>query len=147
MLTATGLSFGSPVIRTAPRNALYLNVGQLGWAAPWMTAWLRHRADIRAIFMIHDMIPLEHPELIAGPGPWAHGRMIDTASRHAAGIISTSTQAAGSVRQALQRRGRADIAVAAMKLPVAAIFRDRPPCDQALAGQDYFVLCGAIEPR
>ena len=147
LLSATGLSLGKSVVRAAPRDALYINVGQLGWAAPWMTAWLHHRPDIRAIFMIHDMIPLDRPELVAGPGPWSHGRMIDTAARHAAGIISTTDAAAASVQQALQRRGRPDIAVETMKLPVAAIFLERPAPDPMLTDRNYFVACGAIEPR
>lgn len=147
LLSATGLARGDSITGHAAERALYLNVGQLGWAAPWMTSWLRRRPDIRAIFMIHDVIPLEHPDLIEGPGPWAHRRMIDTASRHAAGIISTSAAAGTSVQRALRQRGRNDITVETMPLPVAPIFLDRPAPNGALARQTYFVICGAIEPR
>ena len=147
LLSATGLAFGSGIVGNAPPGALYLNVGQLGWAAHWMTSWLRLRPDVRAIFMIHDVIPLDHPDLISGPGVWAHRRMIDTASRHAAGIISTTASAGSSVLQAFQRRGRNDIAIETMPLPVAAVFLDRPTQNTCLGRQSYFVLCGAIEPR
>ncbi len=147
LLSGIGPGFGSPLVRAAPARALYLNVGQLGWAAPWTTSWLRQRPDIRAIFMIHDVIPLERPDLIVGPGPWAHRRMIDAAARHAAGIISTTAAAGASVQRALRQRGRPDIAVATMPLPVSDIFLSRPAPDPCLLGRDYFVLCGAIEPR
>lgn len=147
LVSGASPGFGSSLVRAAPARALYLNVGQLGWAAPWTTSWLRQRPDIRAIFMIHDVIPLERPDLIVGPGPWAHRRMIDAAARHAAGIISTTAAAGASVRRALQQRGRSDIAVATMPLPVSEIFLRRPAADPFLTGQNYFVLCGAIEPR
>ena len=147
MLSATGLAFGAPVAHTAPRNSLYLNVGQLGWAAPWMVRWLHHRPDIRPVFMLHDVIPIEYPQLVSRLGHVTHKQMVDTAARHAAGLIFTTDAASQSVLAALHARGRAPPPVVALPLPVAPLFLQPEPPDPGLAAHVYFVLCGAIEPR
>ncbi len=138
LLSGTDPGLGIPLVRAVPARALYLNVGQLGWAAPWTTSWLPQRPDIRAIFMIHDVIPLERPDLIVGPGPWAHRRMIDTAARHAAGIISTTVAAGASVRRALQQRGRPDIAVATMPSAGLGNFPEPAGARSLLLGRRLF---------
>ena len=147
MLSATGLAFGAPVAHTAPWNSLHLNVGQLGWAAPWMVRWLHHRPDVRSVFMLHDVIPIEYPQLVSRLGHVTHKQMVDTAARHAAGLIVTTAAASQSVLAALHARGRATPPVVALPLPLAPLFLQPEPPDPGLAAHVYFVLCGAIEPR
>lgn len=147
MLSAAGFALGAPVARTAPQGSIYLNVGQLGWAAPWMVRWLRHRPDVRPIYMLHDLIPIEHPHLVSGIGHTTHKQMVNTASRHAAGLIFTTGSAGDSVLAAWHARGRPAPPTVAVPLPVAPIFLRPEPVDPALQPRRYFVLCGAIEPR
>jgi glycosyltransferase involved in cell wall biosynthesis len=147
MLAATGIAPGVPAARTAPTACLYLNVGQLGWAASWMVRWLRHRPDVRPVFMLHDVIPIEHPHLVSRLGHITHKRMIDAAARHAAGLIFTTASAADSVLAELRARGRSAPPAVALPLPVAPVFLHREPPDPRLAAHGYFVLYGAIEPR
>ena len=147
MLSATGLALGAPVARTAPPDSLYLNVGQLGWAAPWMVRWLHHRHDVRPVFMLHDVIPIEHPHLVSQLGNVTHRQMLDTAARHAAGLIVTTAAASRSVLAALHAHGRSPPPVVAVPLAVAPVFLHPEPADPGLAAHAYFVLCGAIEPR
>jgi len=49
MLAATGIAPGAAAARSAPAASLYLNIGQLGWAASLMARWLRHRPDVRPV--------------------------------------------------------------------------------------------------
>jgi glycosyltransferase involved in cell wall biosynthesis len=147
LLSRLDIRMGKPARRDAPSNALYINVGQLGWAAPWATGWLAGRRDIRPIFMIHDVIPLETPELVSGPGPWAHRRMIKATARHAAAILCTTGATSETVLQAVRNEGRLDIAAEVIPLPVAPVFLRQPTPDPSLDGKNYFVVCGAIEPR
>lgn len=147
VLAATRFTFGKPAVSCAPRNALYLNVGQLGWAAPWTARWLQSRTDIRAVFMLHDVIPLLHPNLVSRGGRLAQRWMLATVARHATGLITTTDVANDAVQQALQPLARPLIAAKSLHLPVAETFLNRRGHEQTLGTATYFLICGAIEPR
>ena len=147
MLAATGFALGAPASRAAPERSIYLNIGQLGWAAPWTARWPRPRPDVRPVFMLHDVIPIEHPELVSRLGHITHKRMIAVAARHAAGLIFTTAAAAELVLATLRALGCSPPPTIALPLPVAPVFLRPPPPHPALAAHRYFVLYGAIEPR
>ncbi len=146
LLAATGLAAGLPA-GAAPQGALYLNIGQLGWAAPIPARLLRRRPDLRAVFLLHDAIPLERPDLVTPLGTWAHRHMLDVACRHAAGLIFTTAAAAEQVLRHLPPPlppGRAPPRSIAVPLPVPAGWTRAAPS----GGQPpYFVAVGALEPR
>lgn len=157
LITASGVSLGMPAARNAPEAAIYLNIGQLGWAAPWMVGWLRRRPDIRAVFLLHDAIPIERPDLVTPMGTVMYRRMAAVASRHADGLIFTTQAAAESVLRMLPPLQRPRPITTALHLPVAPSFLARNPQgtagwgttrdDAELSRQMYFVVVGAIEPR
>lgn len=148
LVAATGLAAGAGAVARAPRGAIYLNVGQLGWAAPFTTRWLRRRPDIRAVFMLHDAIPVERRDLVSGLGHHTHRMMLRTAARRASGLIVTTESAASSVLAALGALGRGRAPpTAGIPLPVAPLFLEPLPPDPELAAGPYFFVCGAIEPR
>jgi glycosyltransferase involved in cell wall biosynthesis len=147
LLSRTGFSFGASAARSAPRGSIYLNVGQLCWAMPYLTAWLRRRPDIKSVFMVHDVIPLEQPDIVWRGGPLIHRMMINTVARQASGIIVPSAAARESILNQLRLRGRTEIAVATLAQPVADVFLEKELLDPALRDGNYFVVCGAIEPR
>ena len=147
LLLATGVAVGTPVIGTAAKGAIYLNIGQLGWAAPWMVRWLAQRADIRAVFLLHDAIPLERPDLVTPLGSAMHRRMMGVAARHAAGLIFTTGEAGGAVLRALQPYGQPSPRTTSLHLPVAPSFLAPTEPNAMLAAQNYFIVVGAIEPR
>ncbi len=142
-----GLNIGDSAIQAAPLNAIYVNVGQVCWASPFTTRWLRHRPDIRAVFMLHDVIPLERPELVSRVGQLEMAWMLRTVIRRASGLITTTQAASDAVVSMLCRKGLPDIPVCAMHLPVDDVFLQRDPPDEALRAREYFLVCGAIEPR
>jgi|SRR5271170_313117 len=147
LVSVTRFSFGASVIRSLPKNSIYLNIGQLSLSIPLFLSWLRHRPDVKPVFMLHDVIPLEHPEFF-GPGNLRlHWRNIDHTARFASGLIVTSAAAREPVLNALRLRGRAEIPVETVLLPVTPIFLEKDRPDEELGTQDYFVVCGAIEPR
>ncbi len=147
LLAATGIARGKAAVTEAPRGAVYLNVGQLGWAAPFTTRWLRRRPDIRPVFMLHDAIPVERRDLVSGLGHRTHRMMLHSVARRAAGLIVTTDSAAQSVLSALAERGHAPVPTARIPLPVWPVFLSPVPPDPALAERPYFLVCGAIEPR
>lgn len=148
ILAATGLAFGRSVVRDTKQGAVYLNIGQLGWAAPYTTAWLRRRKDVRPIFMLHDAIPIDHPEFVSPAGQRLHRKMTRVISEHAAGLIFSTQAAAASGLASLSLEGRPAPRVQIAPLPIAPAFLEPQPTDVPLAGaRPYFIVCGAIEPR
>src|SRR5262249_11736919 len=47
---------------SVPRRAIYLNVAQHAFEHHRFFRWLGHRADVTAVFLIHDLLPLDFPE-------------------------------------------------------------------------------------
>lgn len=147
MIGATGFSFGRSVTASLPQGAAYLNVGQISLALEFMFRWLDRRPDVRAAMMLHDVIPLEHPDLVARTSVQFHNRMVKTTARHADGVIVTTQSAKAAILQALRREGRMDIPSLAAMLPLDPGFDVLTRPDPELASRSYFVVCGAIEPR
>jgi glycosyltransferase involved in cell wall biosynthesis len=147
LLSATGFSFGTSVVRSVPKSSIYVNVGQLGLTIPGIVSWLQHRSDVKSVFMLHDVIPLEHPEFVRLGAKRFHGMIVDRTARYASGLIVPTTAARESVLNALRLRGRAEISVETALLPVTPLFLEKDGSDEELGRHDYFVVCGMIEPR
>ena len=147
LLSATGFSFGASVARAVPNNAIYVNVGQVGLAIPRIVSWLRDRPDVKSIFMLHDVIPLERPELVSRKDQRRHRRIVDRTARSASGLIVSTAAAREAVLDALSLRGRSTIPVETVPFPVAPVFLENDGPDTELGEHDYFVVCGTIEPR
>ena len=147
LLSATGFSFGASVARAVPNNAIYVNVGQVGLAIPRIISWLRDRPDVKSIFMLHDVIPLERPELVSRKDQRRHRRIVDRTARSASGLIVSTAAAREAVLDALSLRGRSTIPVETVPFPVAPVFLENDGPDKELGQHDYFVVCGTIEPR
>ena len=147
VLSLKDFSFGSSVVRSVPKNAVYINVGQIGLVIPRILSWLRQRPDVTSVFMLHDVIPLERPELVSGKAYRRHRKIVDRTARYASGLISSTIVARDAVLKALSMRGRSTIPVEAVPLPVAPVFLKKDGPDDELCERDYFVVCGTIEPR
>jgi len=147
VLSLKDFSFGGSVVRSVPKNAIYINVGQIGLVIPRILSWLQHRPDVKPVFMLHDVIPLEHPELVSSKSYRAHGKIVDRTARYASGLISSTVAARNAVLNALSLRGRFGIPVEAVPLPVAPVFLADDGPDHELRAYHYFVVCGTIELR
>jgi glycosyltransferase involved in cell wall biosynthesis len=147
VVSLTDFSFGASVVRSVPKNSIYLNVAQVGLAMPRIVSWLQHRPDVKSVFMLHDVIPLEHPELVSAKASRRHEVIVDRTASLASGLIVSTAAAREAILKALRSRGRASIPVVTVPLPVAPVFLEKAEPDLDLRGHDYFVACGAIEPR
>lgn len=147
LLKATGIGFGKDVVKTLKPGTVYVNVGQIGLAVPYLLRWLNKRPDVRPLFMLHDVIPLEMPEYVSPGAVKAHAAMVDQTARYAAGLIVTTRTAQLAIELELERRGARTLPTLALPLPVPSIFREPPDPDPTLAAIPYFVVCGAIELR
>lgn len=147
VVKTSGLAAGRSLVRSAPKGSIYINIGQVGLAMEWLLRWLDQRRDIKPAFMLHDVIPIATPELTSPRSSHYHCRMVDNAARFAAGMITTTRASRSTVMEEMERRGRSAIPVTTVHLPVAPPFLQACPADADLRRCNYFVVCGAIEPR
>ncbi len=102
------------------------------------------RRGIKLVAMIHDLIPLTHPEYCRPGVLPAQSRRMKVAMTRAAGIIANSADTARSVEKMAPRLG-CPVPVMATAL-LAGGTPVRYPGDRPLA-QPYFVVLSTIEPR
>ncbi len=132
--------------KAMPDRAVYLHASMFRLERPDYFEWLKTRPDVKALFVIHDLLPLSHPHFFPdGEGERHHAR-IATAARHAAALITPSETVAAGLRSYLVSRGH--------RVPPVHILA--PPVEQALIAAPafnlartvpYFIACGTIEPR
>jgi glycosyltransferase involved in cell wall biosynthesis len=128
-------------------NAVYLNVSQYPLSAPSYFRWLRERPDIKPVFMIHDLLPIEYPEFFRPESVERHRRRLSVFAKIAAGGIVSTQEVADALLAYLQRLGRRTIPLLVEPLPVSSTFHQPREHDEGLAARPYFVICGTIEPR
>lgn len=123
-------------------NRVYLNLSHPGLVDA-QVAWLRRRR-LRQVFLLHDLIPITHPEFCR-PGEQAqHGQRVEAMLRSAAGMITNSRSTLHSLeRFAAARQLPMPRAVAA---PLAPAYLGTDAGSSPLP-QPYFVVLGTIEPR
>lgn len=118
----------------------YLNVGHSN-VDPAMLADLG-AAGIRRSVLIHDTIPLDHPEFQRPESVTRFRRLLDAALTGADRIITSTEVVAADIRRHAGARDVPPVTVAPLGVeparPCARV--DRPP-------SPYFVTVGTIEPR
>ena len=147
MLTATGIVPGRSARRALSAKAPYLNIGQISLALPFLFRWLLRRPDVHAVFMLHDVIPIEFPDLVPRASTYFHNAMVRTTAQYAKGVIVSTQHARDSVAAELAQHGRADIAMLSAMLPLHRGFDDPAVPDPELSDVAYFLVVGAIETR
>ncbi len=134
----------------APRDAVYLHTSHLRLERPHLFAWLSRRPDIRPVFFVHDIIPIDYPEY-GVPGEDARHRVrMSTVSRHAAAIIVNSHDVGARLAAFLAREGWRAPPIHVAHLGVEPVFGSGAEAGQP-AGMEtlppYFVVCSTIEAR
>lgn len=75
--------------RKPPHGAIYLNVGHTGLNESSLPVWIaRHR--LRAVYLIHDLIPITHPQFCRPEEAEKHRRRMQNVLTSAAGVIGNS---------------------------------------------------------
>lgn len=85
---------------------LYLNVGHTGLDQPGLSEWLKE-ADVKPIFMLHDLIPITHPEFCRAGSREKHIGRVNTMLTAASGIIGNSQSTLDLLADYAQQHDRA----------------------------------------
>lgn len=132
--------------RHVPAGAEYYNVGHANLSR-WRLRAFRKFARCRITVLIHDVIPLQHPEFTRPGTQASFRRKMKAVAREADRIICTCNTTGADVRAALKDLGRVPpIVVAPLGIDQVDAAPDRQVVD-LLAGRPYFLAIGTIEPR
>ncbi|MCZ8375706.1 MAG: glycosyltransferase family 1 protein [Beijerinckiaceae bacterium] len=146
LLFSDGFGLGTAVDE-APQHALYLDIGHMGIVRSAMLGWLRRRPDIDPIFMVHDAIPFEAPELLHPRAVRLQRKVFKLVARFASGVIVPCEAMNAPVGKHLYRYGERNIPVRAIPLPIDGHFSREVQPDPVLAKVPFLVACGVLERR
>lgn len=124
-------------------GSLLLNFGHTGPEQPEYASWL-HRRGLRPIFMVHDVIPVTHPEYCRPGQQQLHTRRLDTVLSTAAAVVTNSEATLQALSDYAANRGLDMPPAVAAPLAGATFPSGDEQCP--LTGA-YFVMLGTIEPR
>lgn len=130
--------------KSPPRSdMIYFNVGHTGLDDPALPGWIKRNA-VRAIYLIHDLIPLTHPQYCRAGEQEKHARRMTHALDSASGIIANSEDTRGQLERFASSNGRS------MPPTVVAWLSGQtapPSVTPVRLERPYFVTVGTIEAR
>lgn len=124
-------------------DGVFFNVGHSGLDDPAYIGWLR-RNRLRPVFMVHDLIPITHPEYCRAGEAQRHERRIAAMLRCGAGLITNSKATEHVLRRHADTQGLPMPPAVAAPLAGVSLPGGR---DQPMLDAPYFVMLGTIEPR
>ncbi|WP_157091595.1 glycosyltransferase family 4 protein [Methylobacterium nodulans] len=135
----------APGIGGLPRGALYLHTSHLRLDRPRRFDWLYERCDVRPVFFVHDIIPIEYPEYGGDGEAVRHAVRMRTVSRHAAAVVVNSADVGSRFSAYLAARRLHVPPVTIGPLGIEPAFSDRT--GPALTpDRPTFIACGTIQP-
>ena len=142
---------GLPIARTPrahlPRDGVYVNVSQFPlWVASSFT-WLEERRDVKAVFFIHDLLPVTLPEYFRVSEFERHRARMRNVARFASAAVVTTKTVATDLAAHMVELGRSDLPIFVRPTPISPTFSTPRVIEPDLAGHPFFVLCSTIEPR
>jgi glycosyltransferase involved in cell wall biosynthesis len=136
------LSWRKPTVH----GNVYLNVGHMGIGVPGYGQWLK-RVGVKPVFLVHDLIPISHPEYCAPDAKWRHVARMETVLNHGAGVITNSQASLDALHDFATSRGlRLPPAVTALLGVDLIDARMADGLARPILGP-YFVVVSTIEGR
>lgn len=124
-------------------GTFYFNVGHTGLNESGLPAWIA-KNKVRAVYMVHDLIPLTHPQFCRAGEAQKHECRISNMLESATGIIGNSKATLAELASFAATRGMP------MPASVAAWISGPAPSTRSpkqMLGTPYFVILGTIEGR
>lgn len=146
-LISHGGMLGKSAARNLPQNARYVCVSQFPLSIDGAYDWLSNRPDVKPVFFIHDLLPLQYPEYFRQSEMARHKRRIKNLALHGAGAIVSTAVVKDMLSDYLSEFGRKELPILVAPMPIAPIFFEKEAADVELSGVPYFVQCGTLEPR
>ena len=129
------------LLRQLPKGIQYFNVGHANLTDRVMAAVKSRNGRIAVL--LHDTIPLDHPEFSRPGIPLVFGRKLAVVARHADLVIHTTEDARQKTEAHLARSGRCPPAIV---VPLGVEVPEPDPATP-LPQNPYVVAIGTLEPR
>ena len=130
-----------------PEGAIYLNASQFLLDKPWFLHWLDQRKDVKPVFYVHDLLPIDFPEFFWPGEPERQELRMRNICRYGAGAIVGTQAVARRLHAFAAEKGLRALPICVARPPVSRAFEREEAPDSRLADVSYFVVCGTIEPR
>jgi len=132
-----------------PQGAIYLNISQYSMKDALYFRWLDSRPDVKPVFFIHDLLPLDCPEFFREGYSARFERVVATMVRHAKAAIVSNETVGARIAAEMAARGRNDLPLFSRLLPPPTAVGPRLRSDRSALKScaPYFVAIGTIEPR
>ena len=128
-----------------PQGAIFLHAYHSPF--PAMFRWLKARPDLKPVFFVHDLLALQMPEYFTPEHVAYERRWHEVLVDHGAAAIVNSAAVKADLESFLEDRNAKAIPILAAPIPVDPVFCADDLADPALREDNYFVVCGTIEPR
>jgi glycosyltransferase involved in cell wall biosynthesis len=133
-----------PAAVSAQGRVVYVNTSHGQLFRPAVARWLQ-RTGLPAVFLVHDLIPLQFPEYSRAREPARHAARIATIARYASRVIVNSQATAAALRDYCRGSGLRAAPLSVIPLGVEPVpARLIPPIEPA---RPYFVALGTLEAR
>ena len=128
--------------RLEGRGRFWLNPGHNGLDHPGLGQWVRRR-DIRAVNLVHDLIPITHPQFCREGEAERHRRRMLAVLDTGAGVIANSAHTLETLGNFASAEHRA-LPSAAIAWPGTPVL---PHVEPSSGAEPAFVILGTIEGR
>lgn len=135
------------LVNNLAQNARYICVSQFPLSINGAYNWLAKRPDLKPVFFIHDLLPLEYPEYFRDTEFARHQRRIKNLADYGAGAIVSTEVVKKSLSNYLDQLGRKDFPILIAPMPIAPTFFEPEQNNASISTPPYFVQCGTLEPR
>lgn len=122
---------------------IHLNVGHTGLNSPTLGDWLR-RQGLRSVYLIHDLIPITHPEYCRPGEAEKHAVRMRNALRSASGMIVNSAATGDELAIFARSEGLPVPPILVAHLGIESL---PPRSDASPSPRPYFLSIGTIEGR
>lgn len=135
---------GRTLVELRDRGAWYIHVSQFRLNRPKRFEWMRP-ANVRGLFMLHDLIPIMHPEYCRPGEALRHTARVETMINRASVIVANSefTRQSLTTRFGTGSLPRCEV----VPLGISSAFTSGANILPIQSDTPYFVVIGTIEPR
>ena len=124
---------------------VYVHVSGSNLPSSWVERWLARSPSVASIFLLHDVIPLTHPEYVRARVPMRHAQYVRRVIKAADVVVATSSFTADGLTAFAQEKALKAPNTIVAPLGTGEVFRRREQA--AVEAPPYFVFVSTIEPR
>jgi len=132
--------------KVSVHGQVYLNVGHMGIGVPGYGQWLK-RLGVKPVFLVHDLIPISHPEYCAPEAKARHVARMENVLHHGKGVITNSQASLDALQDFAAQRGVGLPPAVTALLGVDLIDARMAQGMQRPVAGAYFVVVSTIEGR